>query len=154
MSKSTSTPKKETAGKEAGKADERLEIFRKLKLILSRYSPPLTATSDYESRYELVSKKQVTYRSRQVDEVYFGAVIIQSAYVGLYLSAVYDEPANLERIGEELRGKPKGKSCFHIKKLDDRLALQVEQAVKAGFEYYKRKGLIYAPAPVFFITVW
>lgn len=142
MSKTTSTPKKESAGKAAAKADERLEIFKRLKLILSRYSPPLTAVSDYESRYELVSKKQVMYRGKQVEQVYFGAVIIQSAYVGLYLSAVYDEPANLEKIGKDLRGKLKGKSCFHIKKLDDSLALQVEQAVKAGFEYYKREGMI------------
>ena len=142
MSKSTSAPKKETDGKAAAKADERLEIFKRLKLILSRYSPPLTAISDYESRYELVSKKQVTYRGKQVDQVYFGAVIIQSAFVGLYLSAVYDEPANLERIGEDLRKKLKGKSCFHIKKLDDSLALQIEQAVRAGFEYYEREGMI------------
>jgi hypothetical protein len=142
MSKTTSTPKKETGSKAAVKADERLEIFKRLKLILSRYSPPLTAISDYESRYELVSKKQVTYRGKAVDQVYFGAVIIQSAYVGLYLSAVYDEPANLERIGEELRKKLKGKSCFHIKKLDDSLALQIEQAVKTGFEYYEKEGMI------------
>lgn len=142
MSKTTSTPKKDSAGKAPAKADERLQIFKRLKLILSRYSPPLTAVSDYESRYELVSKKQVMYRGKQAEQVYFGAVIIQSAYVGLYLSAVYDEPANLERIGEDLRRKLKGKSCFHIKKLDDSLALEVEQAVKTGFEYYKREGMI------------
>ncbi|MDP9230640.1 MAG: hypothetical protein M3O67_08215 [Bacteroidota bacterium] len=42
--------------------DERLRIFKALKKILSKYSPPLVAVSDFESRYELVSKKKAEYQ--------------------------------------------------------------------------------------------
>lgn len=139
MSKSTSEPKKQPLPQ---MQDERLEIFKKMRKILSGYSPPLTAVSDFEGRYELVSKKPSEFMGRKKPEVYFGAVIIQGNYVGLYLMHVYVKPERLNNIAPELKKLLKGKSCFHIKTLDNNLIKQVEAAVKDGIECYKKLGFI------------
>ncbi len=120
------------------KTDERLRIFKALKKILSKYSPPLVAVSDYESRYELVSKKETEYQGRKFKVVYFGAVIIQNHYTGLYLMHVYSNPKMLEKIPPELRKYLKGKCCFHIKTIDDKLIKQIEKTVKDGIDCYKK----------------
>lgn len=122
--------------------DDRLEIFKKLKSILSKCSPPLTATSNFEGRYELVSKKPIEFMGRKKPEMYFGATIIQGNYVGLYLMHVYISADYLKKIAPELGKTLKGKSCFHIKKLDDNLIKQIETAVKDGIECYKKLGFI------------
>ena len=122
--------------------DDRIQIFNKLKSILSKYSPPLTATSNFEGRYELVSKKSVEFMGRKKPEMYFGAAIIQGNYVGLYLMHVYLSAEYLKRIAPELGKTLKGKSCFHIKKLDENLIKQIETAVKDGIECYKKLNFI------------
>lgn len=122
--------------------DDRLQIFNKLKSILSKYSPPLTATSNFEGRYELVSKKPIEFMGRKKTEIYFGAAIIQANYVGLYLMHVYVSAEYLKKIAPELGKTLKGKSCFHIKKLDENLIKQIETAVKDGIECYKKLNFI------------
>lgn len=122
--------------------DDRLQIFNKLKSILSKYSPPLTATSNFEGRYELVSKKLIEFMGRKKTETYFGAAIIQGNYVGLYLMHVYVSAEYLKKIAPELGKTLKGKSCFHIKKLDENLIKQIETAVKDGIECYKKLNFI------------
>jgi len=36
----------------------------------------------------------------------------------------------------------KGKSCFHIKKLNPELEMQIDFALKVGYELYKKRGWI------------
>ena len=74
--------------------------------------------------------------------MYFGAAIIQGNYVGLYLMHVYLSADYLKKIANELGRTLKGKSCFHIKKLDDNLIKQIETAVSEGIDCYKKLGFI------------
>jgi len=139
MSKLISESKKSSLSKSQ---DQRLEIFKQLKQILSKYSPPLTAVSDFEGRYELVSKKPTEFMGRKRPEMYFGAAIIQSNYVGLYLMHVYMSADYLKKISPDLMKTLKGKSCFHIKTLDDNLIKQIKTAVKDGMECYRKLNFI------------
>ena len=100
------------------------------------------ATSDFESRYELVSKKEVFFAGRKRPEVYFGAAIIQSDYVGFYLMSVYADPKLTKQMPAELMKTLKGKSCFHIKTLDATLKKQIAEALKLSFEFYKKQGWV------------
>lgn len=79
---------------------------------------------------------------RKKPEVYFGAAIIQSNYVGLYLMHVYMNAEYLKKISPELVKTLKGKSCFHIKTLDNNLIKQIEAAVKDGMECYRKLNFI------------
>ncbi len=126
----------------AKKPDNRLEIFKEIKKMLAKYEPPLVANSDFESRYELVSKKEVVIAGRKKPEIYFGAAIIQSNYVGFYLMSVYCEPSLYKKIAPELMKTLKGKTCFHIKSLDAGMKKQIAEAIKMSFDFYKKQGWV------------
>ena len=117
-------------------------IFQKIKKLMKRYEPPLNARSDYDSRYELWSVKDVGIAGRKRKEVWFAGLIIQSSYVGFYYMPVYAKPKLKTVFKKELLSKLKGKSCFHIEELDKTLHTQIKEALEIGFTLYKKHGWI------------
>jgi hypothetical protein len=142
MSKTTSTPKKAIDGKAAVKSGELDGIYLKLRHLLAKHTPPLTATIDQKGKYELISDKPSTFLGRKRDNLYFGAAVIKSNYVGLYLMHLYVDPQTLATMDPQLRKLLKGKSCIHIKKLDDDLMRAIEETVVQGIALYRKHGLI------------
>jgi len=137
--KTTTAPKKRAQPKTG---DERQEIFEKLKNILSAQVPPLTVSQDLPGRFELISKKAVVINGVKKPFVYFGSVIIQGSYVGLYLMHVYARPDLLTSTGPALLKTLKGKACFHIRKLDSQLEKEISLAVKDGIACYRKLAFI------------
>ena len=121
-------------------------IFDTLKPLLQAYQPPLTAQVDTPARYELWSVKSsaepLVIEGRKRSQVFFASLIIQKAYVGFYFMPVYVETELKTIFQPELLRLLKGKSCFHIKKLDAALLGQIEAALKIGFELYQHRGWI------------
>ena len=58
---------------------------------------------------------------------------------------VYSDPEKTELFHPELLKLLKGKSCFHVKRLDDELDAHVRDALHEGFELWRRRGWILAP---------
>ena len=139
MGKATSTPK--TAAKLAATAGNS-ETFQALRALLSKHVPPLKVLSDATDRYELITPKPFHNKGIRKDNAYFGAIMIKKDYVGLYLMFIYDEPKNADKLGADLKKTLKGKSCFHIKKLDEILIKQIEAALEDGLSYYKKESAI------------
>jgi len=121
---------------------ELVSIFKRLKKILKQYEKPLKPKIDLDSRYDLWSFKDLTIAGRQRKEVWFAGLIIQSSYVGFYFMPVYAAPEMKKFFGPELLKTLKGKSCFHIKKLDGDLENQIKKALKTGYALYKKRGWI------------
>jgi hypothetical protein len=122
--------------------DELVAIFKKLKSILKQYENPLIPKYDLDSKYDLWSKKNVVIAGRKRKEVYFAGLIIQSNYVGLYYMPVYTDTNLKEVFKPELLKLLKGKSCFHIKKLDPKLEKQIKEAIRKGYTLYRKRGWI------------
>ena len=118
------------------------EIYQQLKSLLKKYEPPFVAKSDYDSRYDLWSIKDVVIAGRKRKEVYFAGLIIQSDYVGFYYMPVYADAEIKKIFKKELLATLKGKSCFHIKKLDKTLLSQIREAVDIGYKMYKKFGWV------------
>jgi hypothetical protein len=117
-------------------------IFNKLKSLLKKYEDPLQPKLDLDSKYDLWSFKDLEILGRKRKEVYFAGLIIQSNYVGFYYMPVYTDN-ELEKVFKpELLKLKKGKSCFHIRKLDEKLITQIEEALEIGYELYKKRGWI------------
>jgi hypothetical protein len=55
---------------------------------------------------------------------------------------VYAEPDLKTVFDENLLKLLKGKSCFHLKALDEVLLSQIEDALAEGFKIYKEKGWV------------
>ncbi len=117
------------------------EILASLKKLLSKYSKFMKVTKDTEKVYELYCKKKVTMFNKEIDGLYFASAVIQGGFVGLYFFPIYTNPKNFSELPAELRKCLKGKSCFHIKKLDKELELQIKDMLKQGYDLYKKGGI-------------
>lgn len=121
---------------------ELIDIFGRLKRILKRFEDPLRPKYDLDSKYDLWSFKEVVIAGRKRKEVYFAGIIIHSRHVGLYYMPIYTDADLKDVFPPELLGLLKGKSCFHVKELDDELERQIERALEIGYELYKSRGWI------------
>jgi hypothetical protein len=123
-----------------------IEIYNRLKPFIKKYENKgsMTAKIDLDSRYDLWSIKDLIIDGRKRKEVFFAGLIIQSSYVGFYFMPVYsDIDAELKDVfGQELLKLLKGKSCFHIKKLDETIEKQIIEALEIGYKLYKERGWI------------
>jgi hypothetical protein len=121
------------------------EIFDRLAAALGRYAPPLAARSGGvkgKRDLQLWSEKQVEIEGRKRKEVHFAGLIAQKGYVGFYFMPVYTHAEARALFEPELLSLLKGKSCFHVKRLDERLQAQVEDVLAKGFDLYRRRGWI------------
>ncbi|TKC10037.1 DUF1801 domain-containing protein [Pedobacter polaris] len=120
-----------------------VEIFQTIRAEMQPYTVQgLNARTNSETAYELWSEKAIEIEGRKKDEVYFAGVVIRKGYVGFYYMPVYAEAEMKLIFHPELMKLLKGKSCFHIKKLDDELLGFISQALVAGFTSYKQKGWV------------
>lgn len=122
--------------------EELLTIFNRLKKQLKKYEGQLKPKFDLEGKYDLWSFKQVEVAGRKRSEVYFAGLIVQSSYVGFYYMPVYTDTELKNFFSEDLLKLLKGKSCFHIKQLDDNLEKQIAAALQKGYKLYKKRGWI------------
>ncbi len=120
-----------------------VEIFQTIRASLQPYTANgFTTRINSETYYELWSEKNIAIEGREKDAVFFASVRILKGHVGFYFMPIYADPALKTVIHPALLKLLKGKSCFHIKKLDDLLMGQIEDALAAGFTLYKQKGWV------------
>ena len=120
-------------------------VFDRLKPLLERYSPPLVArTGGVRDKrdFQLYSEKEVEIEGRRRDEVFFAGLIEQKGYTGFYYMPVYAEPDLQDVFDAELLRLRKGKSCFHVKALDDATLARIADALDKGYALYEKRGWI------------
>lgn len=120
-----------------------IEIFQTIRAVLQPYATlGFSNRLNTETTYDLWSDKNVIIEGRKMNEVYFSAVIIHKGHVGFYYMPVYAEPEMKRIFDPSLLKLLKGKSCFHIKKLDDALLGHIEDALAEGYKLYKEKAWV------------
>jgi hypothetical protein len=124
------------------KQEELLKIYSRLKKILKLYEGPFTTKFDLDSKYDLWSIKDIEIAGRKRKEVFFASIIIQSSYVGFYYMPIYFDTELKDVFDPELLSLLKGKSCFHINKIDEKLEKQIKKALKIGLNLYKKRGWV------------
>ncbi|HWQ05118.1 MAG TPA: hypothetical protein VN452_07165 [Longilinea sp.] len=117
-------------------------IFSALRDQLKSYAPPFTTKQDAAGAYDLWSIKDLIIEGRKRKEVYFAGLIQYKTYVGFYYMPVYAEPEIKAIFPAELLALLKGKSCFHIKKLDDKLLSQIRFVLDFGLKAYQERGWV------------
>jgi hypothetical protein len=121
------------------------EIFDRLETLLARYVPPLAARTGGvtdKRDYQLWSERPVVVEGRKRAEIHFAGLIGQKGYVGFYFMPVYSHVEQKELFAPELLALLKGKSCFHVKRLDGGLEGHVRDALAQGFELYRERGWV------------
>ena len=117
---------KKARSRTAAKSGESLEtVFYEIKDLLARHAPPFKlqdAGVSNKFSAQLVVPKAVSvpgaYGGKPVD-LQMAAVILQKGYVGFYLMCVYLDGKAKAALSPALRKLLRGKTCFHVKALDD-----------------------------------
>ncbi|WP_244280616.1 DUF1801 domain-containing protein [Leptospira saintgironsiae] len=142
--KSSSSPKKgiKYEDKSPGQP-ELVPIFNEIKKLMKPYiKGTLKEWGDSKGQYGLVSEMEIEINGKKKPEIYFSGALVQKGYVGFYFMPVYSEPELKKVLPQELLKCLKGKSCFYIKKNDPVLLSQIKDALKLGYEDYKKKGWV------------
>jgi len=120
-----------------------VEIFQTIRASLQPYATlGFSNRTNSETLYDLWSDKNVEIEGRQRNEVFFASVQIHTAHVAFNYMPVYAEPEMKLVFDENLLKLLKGKSCFHIKELDEQLLNQIEESLAEGYRLYKEKGWV------------
>ena len=123
--------------------EQLLEIFNAVKKQMKPYEKGnVKARFDIQGRYELWTEKpEIPVQGRVRNELAFIGLILQSSYVGFYYTPIYMSSDGLSgKLSPELLKLLKGKGCFHIKAIDTNIQKDIKQAMKVGYEEYKKTG--------------
>jgi hypothetical protein len=118
-------------------------IFEVIKKMLAPYEKgTMKLLGGAGGQVSLVSKKPIEILGRKKDELWFAGALVQKGYVGFYYMPVYADPSIKRLIKPELLNCLKGKSCFHIKKFDQEIFLQIKEALATGHKEWHKRGWI------------
>jgi hypothetical protein len=122
--------------------EQLLEIFDALKKVMKPYEKGVIRPQiDIQGRYDQWANKKVFAANKWRDEFAFTGLILQSGYVGFYYMPIYTNTEEVRPlISAELLKSLKGKSCFHIKKVDKDVLEQVAEAMRIGYDQYEKNG--------------
>ena len=118
-------------------------IFEAIKKLLAPYEKGhLHLLDEKGGQVGLISDKEVVIAGRKRDQLWFASALVQKGYVGFYFMPVYMNEPVRRLLPPELLKCLKGKACFYIKKNDPILMGQIKEALKIGYDDYKKKGWI------------
>lgn len=122
---------------------ELAEIFNIIKKLMKLYiKGAVKERGEKEGIYNLVSEKQIETAGKKADEIYFASLIVQKGFVGFYFMPVYATDTIKQQLGPNLLKSLKGKSCFHIKKNNPVVTVQIKEALETGYQLYEAKGWV------------
>ena len=142
------TAAKATTKPKTTSSEDSLEgVYAEIEKLLKRHAPPFKACAvggarDKKSLQLTLPKPVVVpgaYGGKPV-HVQLAAVILQKGYVGFYLMCIYMNDVEKKRLSPALLKLLKGKTCFHVTKLDDGLRKDIAAALELGAKNYKERG--------------
>lgn len=116
--------------------------FTQLKELLNPYELYLDVKSDTGQHYELWTTHAYRNKMRPYNikvGLQFAGLAINKNYVSLYLQYFYLQPESKNELGENIKAKLKGQSCFHFTTLTEELTLEIKEAVKKSWDYYQKQ---------------
>ncbi|MFT5890327.1 MAG: hypothetical protein ACI9Y7_000417 [Dokdonia sp.] len=121
------------------------EIDQILRAILKNHIGSLQIRKDEEGVLEVAGTIPTMQGKQKVDGIYFASVMPKPKDVRLYFFPIYTDAEIFEHIDPMLRKCLKGKSCFHIKKIDDDLKVHITKMIAMGIKVYQEKKLLIMP---------
>ena len=137
VSKKSRPVKTETGIKYSDKSGDQPElvpVFNEIKKLLLPYGKDkITVRGGTGGQIVLVNEHPVVIDGKPRNEYWFAAALIQRGYVGFYFMPVKTDKEKKEVFKPELLKCLKGKSCFHIKKMDNEISKQIAESLDSNF---------------------
>lgn len=117
------------------------EIFGSLKLALEPFCKDQDIRTDNEKAYNVYGKKTVEVNNKTIEGQYFASAMMMKNHVGFYFFPIYTHKEEFQAEKYPLLLKClKGKSCFHLKKHDPDIFLEISLILKQGADLYASIG--------------
>ena len=119
-----------------------IEIQEFLKDSLTAEKPALKITKNSGASFEVTGTIEAMQGKKKVDGLYFASVVPKPKDIRLYFLPIYTHADEFKDISPALRKMLKGKSCFHIKNLDENLKIEIMEMIQLGIKVFQKDGLI------------
>ena len=138
---------KQAAVRVSSNTDPFQSTYEALRKLLTRHAPPfaLSGMENEKPQLHLRTPKQIVVPGAyggKAQHIALACVILQKGYVGFYYFPLYLDPRLQEQLSPRLRKLLKGKTCFHIKGIDEELERDIESALNIGKTYFRDQGWI------------
>lgn len=111
-----------------------------LKGILESHLGTLQVTVDKPGNFVVSGTVEAPQGKQTVQGIYFSSIVPKPKDVRFYLYAAYTHPQEFEDLSDPLKKFKKGKSCFHVKYLDDALEAEINAVVAKAIKVYQGEG--------------
>ena len=118
------------------------EIRESLISMLKIHQPLLKITLDSFEKFEVTGTVEAMQGKKKVAGIYFSSVVPKAKDVRFYFFPIYTHAAQFKEIPPALKKCLKGKSCFHIKKMNQELEDSIKALIEKGIQIYKKEGLL------------
>lgn len=118
------------------------EIREKLIAILKNHLDVLKITSDSYEKFEVSGTIEAMQGKKKVDGIYFSTVVPKPKDVRFYFFPTYTHKEQIGTLPENLKKALKGKSCFHIKQMDEDIERNLKELVEKSIDLYQADGLL------------
>lgn len=118
------------------------EIRETLTAILKEHMNVLKITADNKDKFEVSGTIEAMQGKKKVDGIYFSSIVPKPKDVRFYFFPTYTHKDQLGELPENLKKALKGKSCFHVKYMDDEMEQNLREMVKKSVELYQADGLL------------
>ena len=118
------------------------DIQNYLTTLLRSYQPSLRVTIDTTEKFEVTGTIPTMQGKKKVDGFYFASVVRKPKDVRFYFFPIYTHEQALHPLSTDLKKALKGKSCFHIKKMDDAFQNNLKELIQKSVALYRKDGLL------------
>ena len=118
------------------------QIQQTLVDIFNAYTPPLQLRKSGLEGAEYAGTVPTMQGKAKVDGIYFASIVPKPKDVRLYFFPIYTHADLYRDLPAPLRKCLKGKSCFHIKGLDEELTTAITEMVLKGVTQYQQDGIV------------
>ena len=108
--------------------------------ILKQHIPILKVRVDSSTNFEVIGTIETMQGKQKVEGIYFASIVPKPKDVRLYFFPIYTHVDDFDTLSPELNKFKKGKSCFHVKYLDESLVEEITQLIAKGIELYQKEG--------------
>ena len=118
------------------------EIQAKLIDILKEQIDVLKISAETENKFEVSGTIEAMQGKKKVDGIYFASVVPKPKDVLFYFFPTYTHKEQIGELPENLKKALKGKSCFHVKYMDDEFEDNIKELVETAVKLYQADGLL------------
>ena len=118
------------------------EIQAKLIDIIKEQMYVLRISAETKNKFEVSGTIEAMQGKKKVDGIYFASVVPKPKDVRFYFFPTYTHKEQIGELPENLKKALKGKSCFHVKYMDNEFEENLKELVKTAVKLYQADGLL------------